>query len=559
MELRWIIRLALVAACVGVYGQGLGFEFVSYDDPMYVFEQPLVRSGLTLPGVLWAATSLEISNWHPVTWLSHMLDCTLFGLKPAGHHLTSLVLHAATSVLLFNWLARSTGAVWRSALVAALFALHPLHVESVAWVAERKDLLCGFFGLLAIGSYDAYARQPRLASYLLVGLWLALGLASKAMLITLPFVFLLLDHWPLGRSAPLRRRLLEKLPFLALALGAGAATFHAQRQYGSLASEIALPLGLRLQHAAVSYVWYAAKLVWPSDLGILYPHPYLAGGAGWATWQVIGSIGLLLVVSAAVLLGRRRGYAIVGWGWFLGMLVPVIGLVQASVQGMADRYSYLPSIGLFILLVWGGAEIAARLHSFWLKRALAAAAVLALAALAATAWLQARNWHDSVALYERSQQVTGGRSQVHANLGAALRAQRRIGEAISVYQRGVLLYPGHAVLHLNFGNALRDQKRGSEAIEQYRLAIAAKPDAAMAHAYLALAHAERKELEPAVAAAREAVRLGPDLALAHKILADILRAQGRFGEASAEYEQSLRLQPDFPEARAGLAASLRRR
>jgi Flp pilus assembly protein TadD len=364
-----------------------------------------------------------------------------------------------------------------------------------------------------------------------VALWLALGLASKAMLITLPFVFLLLDYWPLGRTAAWRRRLLEKLPFFALSLGAGLLNLAAQRVTGSLASEDALPVGLRLSHAAASYVWYAVKLVWPTDLAILYPHPYLPGGVAWTGWQVIGSLALLLAISGWVLLGKRRPWAIVGWCWYLGMLVPVIGLVHAGVQGMADRYTYLPSIGLFILLAWGGAERVDRLASAWQRRTIQAAAVLAVAALAATAWVQAQYWRDSVSLYQRSQQATGGRSQVHVNLGAVLREQGRIAEAISVYQRGLARYPGHAVLRMNYGNALRDQQRIGEAIEQYREAIRLAPDDPKAHANLARVLASQREFEAATAAAREAVRLAPQQAWTHDLLADILRVQGRSREA----------------------------
>jgi tetratricopeptide (TPR) repeat protein len=552
-----MVRLALVAASFAIYAQTLRFEFVSYDDPRYLLEPPLVRGGLSLRGLAWAPTAIVAGSWHPVTLLSHMLDWSLFGLNPAGHHLTSVLLHAANSVLVFEVLRRLTGAFARSALVAALFAVHPLHVESVAWVAERKDVLCAFFGLLALRAWGAYARSPRPGTYLLAALWLLLGLASKPMLVTLPFVFLLLDYWPLDRmrSTPLRRLLLEKVPLLLLSAATVALTLAVQGAHGALAAGEWLPLRLRVAHAAVSWVWYAAKLAWPSDLGLLYPHPYLEGGTPWAAWQIAGSVALLLGVSGWVYRFGRRPYAIVGWSWYLGMLVPVIGLVQAGVQGMADRYAYLPSIGLSIFAVWGGAELASRVRSATGRRAIAAACGLCLAALAAAAWLQTRHWRDSVVLYERSLEVTGGRSRVHAALGAALRTRGQLAEAIAIYRRGLELYPDEAMTHSNLGNALLEQRRVGEAIEHFRAAVRANPGYAMAHANLALALAANGDFADAIAAAREAVRLAPEGAPASKILADVLAAGGRHDEAIEQYREALRLQPDFPAARAGLAAA----
>jgi tetratricopeptide (TPR) repeat protein len=304
----------------------------------------------------------------------------------------------------------------------------------------------------------------------------------------------------------------------------------AQEAHGALSTEVALPLGLRSAHAVVSYVWYLGKLAWPEGLAILYPHPYLAGGIPWAAWQVIGSLLLLLAISGWVFLGRRRPYAVVGWCWYLGMLVPVIGLVQAGLQGMADRYSYLPSIGLFILLVWGGAELASRLRSMWQRRAAQGAAALAVAALAAAAWVQAGYWHDSVSLYRRSLAASDGRSQVYVNLGASLREKGRAAEAIAVYQQGLDRYPDDGLIHMNFGNALRDQNRTADAIEHYRMALRSRPEDPLVHGNLALALASRGELAAAEAAAREAVRLGPQLAITHELLEKVLLAQGRSGE-----------------------------
>jgi tetratricopeptide (TPR) repeat protein len=548
----WIVGL-LAAATLAVYAQTLGFGFVSYDDPRYVQQEPLVCGGPLLSRLRYAATANVVGNWQPITVLSHMIDCELFGLHPGGHHLTSVLLHLANTLLVFQLFARLTGARGRSALLAAFFAVHPLHVESVAWVAERKDVLSACLGLLALRAYADYARRPSALRHALVALWLALGLAAKPMLVTLPLVFLLLDHWPLGRArrALLPRLLLEKLPWLALSLAASAMTLLAQAEHGALAPGDALPLRLCLAHAAASYLWYVGKLLWPEGLGILYPHPYLEGGTPWAAWQVAASAAALVAISAAAL---RRPYATVGWLWFLGMLVPVIGLVPAGFQGMADRYTYLPSIGLGICLVWGGAELASRLRPA-ARRALEGAALLALVALAAAAFAQARHWRDSQALYQRALEVSDGRSRVHANLGAVLRAEGRVAEAIAHYRSGLGLYPDDAVLRTNLGNALLDQHRVDEAIAQYREALRRQPDYAMAHANLAVALMARGDRAGAEAAARESVRLGPELAPAWQMLADLLFSAGKAGEAAAAYREALRLRPDSAEARAGLASA----
>ena len=379
-------RRQFIAVCVCMlvgtlilYARCLGNEFVNYDDGDYVEGNSQVQSGVTLSGAEWAFTTGHASNWHPLTWLSHMLDCQIYGLKPWGHHLTNILLHAVNTLLLFLVLRRMTGKLWPSAFVAALFGWHPVHVESVAWISERKDVLSAFFWLLTMGAYARYAEEFKVQSskykvyYGLALLLFMLGLMSKPMVVTLPFVLLLLDFWPLKRIADSRftiyetkpksqaqsdgvsipRALLEKLPFLALAVGSSVATFLVQRQGGAVASIDNLTIGQRLANAVVSYLRYVGKMIWPTDLSVLYPHP-----GNWPVWLIAASVIFLIGVSVwSGLIYRRRPYITVGWFWFVGTLVPVIGVVQVGVQSMADRYLYVPGIGLSIMVAWGASEL----------------------------------------------------------------------------------------------------------------------------------------------------------------------------------------------------------
>ena len=353
----------LLLAVALVFGQTVRHDFVNYDDNAYVYENPQVAGGLTAHGIAWAFTSFHVSNWHPLTWLSHMLDCQFYGLHAGGHHLTNVLLHAATAILLFLVLRRMTGDLWPSAFVAAVFAIHPLRAESVAWVAERKDVLSGLFFMLTLGAYAGYARRPfSLGRYLTVVLLFALGLMAKPMLVTLPFVLLLLDYWPLGRIGPhrrtgissFRRVVVEKIPLLALTAASCVATVIAQGT-AVIAIDV-IPLPSRIANALVSYVAYMGQLFYPAGLAVLYPHPE----GGLPIWKVAASSLVLAGISAAALVWRRRfPYLFVGWFWYVGMLVPVIGLVQVGLHAMADRYTYLPQIGLCIAVTWGVAQLAA--------------------------------------------------------------------------------------------------------------------------------------------------------------------------------------------------------
>lgn len=438
-----IICLLLITATLAIYTQTVGFDFVNYDDVDYVTENVLIKRGLTWKGIHRALTSSDQTrNWHPLTSISHMLDCEFYGLKSGGHHATSVMLHTLNGLLLFGLLKTATGRLWCSALVAALFALHPLRVESVAWIAERKDVLSAFFGLLALWSYVAYAKNGGWRRYLLTWLLLAAGLMSKPMLVTLPAVMLLLDLWPLGRLRiggkaaatelspsdhgpdpwrSLGRLLLEKVPFFALSTAVSMITVVVQAGGNAVASLDLMSFPSRVSNAVVSYGWYIGKLFWPSRLAVHYEHPERVGGELWPMWQIAAVGLLLLAISCVTVLAVRKRYLLMGWLWYLGMLVPVIGLVQVGSQARADRYTYLPSIGLAIMLVWAGSELLERLrrHQHFLHIAAALLMVAALLALTVRSWDQARIWRDSFALYNYALEVRPPNSKILNNRGAA--------------------------------------------------------------------------------------------------------------------------------------------
>ena len=439
-----LVAVVLAASTLAVYAQVQHHEFLNYDDYIYFLDNPYLRGGLSAESLAWASTSDYAGNWFPLTWLSFLIEYELHGLSPSGVHGTNVLLHVVSSLLLFHVLASMTGALGRSAFVAGVFALHPLHVESVAWATERKDALSGLFWMLTLWAYVRYAARPAPARYVLVALAFGLGLMAKPILVTLPCVLLLLDFWPLGRlrspgeageipQAALPRLVGEKLPLLVLAAASCVITLHVQ-QREILGALERLPLDVRLWNASLAYAHYIEKALWPSDLAVFYPHPgesISVAAAGLAGL-------LLLVVSAGVLrVGRRRGYAPVGWFWFLGTLVPVIGLVQVGGQALADRYTYLPLIGLAILVAWGSSDMLGRTEQS--RRVLAGAGVAALGALAVTTWFQVHHWRDSIALFEHALRVTRGNYIAHTRLGLALLEEGREREGIQHYRRAVAL------------------------------------------------------------------------------------------------------------------------
>jgi tetratricopeptide (TPR) repeat protein len=548
-----LIALALVGATLVAWSPVLDNGFVNFDDELYVTDNRQVQAGLTAAGLRWAWTTLHPGYYQPLTWMSLQLDAQLYGLAPWGYHLTNLLLHAANAVLLFEALRRLTGAVWRSAAVAALFALHPLHVESVAWATERKDVLSTFFGLLALLAYQAYARRPHLGRYLLVAGALALGLLAKPMLATLPCVLLLLDYWPLRRWRPgaSARLLAEKLPLLALAAAAGAVTVFAQNHAGALLPLARLPLDARLENALVGYLWYLKKTFWPSGLAPFYPHP----GTTLPVWQVAGAGVVLLAVTLAALgQARRRPYLAVGWLWFLGMLLPVSGLLQAGEQPVADRFVYLPHVGLFILLCWGAHDLLAGWRLPRAVPALAGGAVLL--ACAVCTWLQVHRWHDSVTLLEYTLRVNPVNPVAHNNLGAAFLRQGRLDRAVRHFAAALEADPASARAHYNMGVALVRQGRPGEAIDHFAEALEVDPRFALAHYEWGVALASLGRPEEAILHFRAAVDLDPRITPAHHNWGVALLELGRRQEALPHFRKALELDSAFAPAHASLGVLL---
>jgi protein O-mannosyl-transferase len=564
------ISAGLVIATLAVYWQVAYHEFINFDDPDYVTENPSVQSGLTAKSLGWAFTTRHASNWHPLTWVSHMLDCQLWGLNAGPHLLTNVALHCVTTLLLFFILRRLTGAVWKSAFVAALFALHPLHVESVAWVAERKDVLSALFWMLTTWAYIRYVEQPGTARYGLVLLIFAAGLLAKPMLVTLPFVFLLMDYWPLqrfsggqqpraGTSSKKRgstgrgtrqaiiRLLREKIPFFVLVLGSAVVTFIVQQKYGAVAPIETLSLTDRISNALTSYAGYLVKMVWPVNLSVFYPYTNALPG-----WEVAGSLLLLAAVSwFAIRERRRRPYLLVGWLWYVGTLVPVIGLVQVGTQSMADRYTYLTFIGIFIMLAWGVPD----LLSTWPPRRnfLAAASGILVAACMILTFFQIGYWQNSFVLYDHALAVTSGNHLAHNNLGTALFKAGKIEEAKAHFLEALQINVNDAGTHNNLGAALGTEHKVDSAIVQYREAVRLKPTYADAQKNLGIALSERGELEEARSHLLEALRLEPDAADVRENYASLLAKEGKPADAIAQYKEALRINPNTFEAHSSLA------
>jgi Flp pilus assembly protein TadD len=565
----FFIGLALALVTGALYWPAVQFDFVNYDDGAYVTDNPRVVAGLSFEGAWWAFGHAHASNWHPLTWLSHMLDCSVFGLFAGGHHLTNLLLHALNSVLLFLLWRRLTGALWRCAFVAALFAWHPLHVESVAWVSERKDVLSTLFLILTVWAYARYVAQPRPRRYAGVLGCFALALMSKPMTVTLPCLLLLLDYWPLRRLSfapreaggadadtpdPFRTSLLgaivEKAPLFAMSALACALTVWAQDESGSIMSFEIVPLSQRLPNAVVAYSAYLWKMIWPSDLAVFYPLP-----ARWSWGWVIGSAALLAAISALALRARQRSpWLAVGWLWYLGTLVPVIGLVQVGVQAMADRYTYVPLIGLFIAVAWGAGEGRARWRLSPATVAIVAGIVV-LSCLPATT-LQLRYWRTSVALFERTLAVTRHNLTAHNNLGIALAAAGRGEEAIAQYCEILRLNTNDVRAHYNLSLELINQGRLTQAVAQLREVIRLQPDSAPAHNNLGVLLGQQDRFPEAIRHLITAVKLRPDYPKGHLNLARALAHEGQVPAALRHYRVATELDPQSPEAFEELARIL---
>ena len=602
-----LAAVLLAGMTLAVFAPVVSFQFVNVDDHLYVTGNEHVQRGLTWHNAVWALTTLDAANWQPVTWISHMLDVSLFGLKPGGHHATSLLIHTLNVILLFFWLRSITGALGKSAVVAAIFAVHPLALESVAWIAERKNVLSTLFLLLALWAYAGYARKPGVFRYLLVVLWFSLGLMSKAMLVTLPFALLLLDYWPLRRlgftpmatesskpqaaeySQPLARapaticfwRCLEKIPLLALAAGSAVLTVKAQ----ALDNEIKMvSLPSRVANAMVSYGTYLWQMVWPSKLAIFYPFQ----DRSVFSWAVIGSLVLMCAITGlAVWQVKKRPYFAVGWFWYLGTLVPVIGLVHVGDLAHADRYTYVPLLGVFIAIVWGAAEVGMRFSA--LRYGMIAGAGLVVVALAVTTTRDISYWHDGISISEHSLAVTGPNCLMERALGEAFYSEGRLDEAVehltrsfeiqptdvaffemgtiklqqqkleeaAFYYEKALQYPGEAVMLAQIHNnlAVLEMQQGSlvEAEKHFRESVVLDPTSARHRIAFGWLLAKQGRYDEAIAQDEAAVQIAPD-ALAYFSLGSALESQHKLPQAADAYRETLALAPGFQEARLRLDA-----
>jgi len=623
-KLTGLVCAALAAATLAAFWGARQCQFVNYDDPAYITSNQEIRHGLTAQSARWAFQTGAASNWHPLTWLSHLADVELYGMEPAGHHLTSVLLHTINGVLLFLLLRGMTGALWRCAFVAALFALHPLRVESVAWVSERKDVLSTMFWMLTVLAYVRYARDLKfeISNFkFFYGLSLALfalGLMSKPMLVTLPLILLLLDYWPLERwQRGAAGLFLEKIPFFVLAAASSVVTFLVQRHGGAVAALAGVPVGARVGNAFISYVRYLAKIFWPARLSPLYPHP-----GYWPWWEVAGAVALLAAVSAWVIRrARPQPYLAVGWFWFVVMLAPAIGLVQVGIQSMADRYTYVASVGVFLMLAWGANE--------WIEKQrwiLGVAAVLALGACAVLTPRQVAFWRTSETLFQHAVEVTDNNylaynnlgfdlsnrgeaeramtyfqkslainsnyDEARNNLGYSLAALGRYQEATNEYIKALSLNPRlteahnnlgialgrlgltdagiheyqialeedprHAGARNNYGVALAMQGKLDEAIAQFRLALASQEDYFSAHSDLGNALALKGDLEGAISQYYYCLKANPKDPQVHNNMGNVLAQQGKLAEAAAQYQMALNLKGDNPQAHFNLGYCLAR-
>lgn len=559
--------IALAVMVFLVFGQVRSHPFTNFDDPGYVLDNPNVKAGLTKEGLAWAFTTMHMGNWHPLTWISHMVDVEIFGLWPGGPHLVNAFFHGLSSLALFWVLFRMTGNGPRSWVVAALFAVHPLHVESVAWVAERKDVLSTFFWMATMWAYWRYARSPGIGRYLNVAAFFALGLLSKPMLVTLPFVLLVLDYWPLQRFQPgpveastggsetWKRLIMEKVPLLGMAAVSSIVTIIAQRKGEAVAVVADLPIAVRVMNAAISYFTYMVKAMWPASLSIYYPYP-----ANIPTWEVTGSAILLVAVSFLVL--RRAGkrpYFLTGWLWYLGTLVPVIGIVQVGGQAMADRYTYVPLIGIFIMAAWGISEMTAT----WKDRrvGLRVACGLMLLSAMTVSWYQVRNWANNVTLFRHALEVASSNWVSQTNLGTALLEEGKQEEAIlrfkEVLRTEPRFSPAGKFAHYNLGLAYLRLGNLPRAVDHFQYALWIDPDYLKARYNLAVAFTQQGKIDDAIAQYRFVVQKKRDFPPeVYNNFGVMLLRQGETGEAIEQFRQLLELQPNNIVARRNLEAAL---
>jgi len=569
-----IICFFLLLATLVVFSPVYQNDFVHLDDDLYITDNPNVQQGLSGESIKWAFTSTHAGLWIPLTWLSLMLDFEVFGLKAGGYHLDNLFFHLSNTILLFLLFKRMTGGLWRSAFVAALFALHPLRVESVAWAVERKDVLSTLFFLLSIHIYVRYTEHGTLLAYISALFLFLLSLMAKPMLVTLPCLFLLLDYWPLGRLnfaepspehyqekiAPYPSKkdttlfllLLEKIPFFLVSIIFSIVTFLAQRSFGALSGLQALPLRARFVNALVSYVEYISKTFWPRNLAVFYPYPVEA----LPLWKVAGAGLLLAGLTAFVLRATRRRYLLTGWLWFLVGLLPVIGLIQAGSQAMADRFTYVPLIGLFWIISWGVPDLVANWR--YKRTLLSFSAGLVLALLMACTWFQVKHWRNSITLFEHTLRVTENSGPIHNNLGIALLEQGRFAEAAPHFTKALQFRPKDVKAHINLAVSLVNLGDLQKAVDHYTKALELEPHHAGAHNNLGNVLLLQGRVDEAEAEFSRALEIRGDYAEAHNNLGVVLARQERFSEAIEHFRQALRVNPNYPQARRNLDRTLRR-
>jgi len=575
----WLLAALLALVTVALYWPALHCDFVNLDDDVFVTDNPHVQGGLTWTAVKWAFSNTQQADyWAPMMWLSHILACQLFGLNPWGHHLINVLLHALNTALVFLLFRRLTGAPWRSFFVAALFGWHPLRVESVAWVTERKDVLSAFFGLLSLLCYAKAVTSDRwqvagsekivptsflsrvtchLSPYYFWSLFLfALGLMSKAMLVTWPLVMLLLDWWPLerfkiqGSRFRVQGLVLEKLPFFGLAAAASVVTVVAQKHGGAVISMVTMSLSMRIGNALISYCRYLGKLFWPANLAVLYPHP-----GHWPLTSEALAGGALLIITVFCFMARRPyPFLLMGWLWFVGMLVPVIGLVQAGAVAMADRFTYLPSLGLLVLVIWSASELARR-GRYQVNFLVVAGCGTIILCLGLTRH-QLKYWTESEILFRHTLSITENNYLAHNNLGGTLGKKGRIEEAIRQFQETIRLNPDYAIAHYDLGTLLLGQGQFDDAIHQFQEAIRLKPDYAEAHNNLGMALEQKDRINEAIGQFQEAIRLKSDYVKARNNLGTVFLNHHRIAEAIDQYQEVIRLKPDLFDAHYNLGIAL---
>lgn len=552
-RLKLGICMFLVLASLVVYLKVANCEFINYDDELYVTKNPHIQTGINLESIIWAFTTDTAANWHPLTWLSHMLDFKLYGLNPMGHHWTNLQIHIVNSILLFLFLEWISGAMWRSAFVSALFALHPLHVESVAWVSERKDVLCAFFWILSMWAYVRYVRNPAKKRYALLLVFFSLGLMAKPMIVTLPFVLLLIDFWPLERFRSLicEREIRvpkvilflvwEKIPLFVLSAISSFITFIVQQHGGAVASIKSLSLKARIANAIVSYASYLGNMIWPLKLTMLYPI------REWHIGQVVISGALIVLLTAlAVRTWRRHPYIAVGWFWYLGTLVPVIGLVQVGPQRMADRYTYIPLIGVFIIIAWGLSDISKKWRYQKVVLSIFSGAVLLF--LMVCTWVQVGYWQNGIALFKHTIRLTQNNTIAVCALGEALDRHGKYDDAVRHYLKALKMNPNYAEAHYDLGVTLERQGNSDAAVRHYLEALRIKPGDARVHNNIGVIRANQGKFNAAVDHYQKALQIRPDYAVAYYNLGIILANHYEFKSAIRQYQHALQFNPNMTQA-----------